>query len=145
MASRDPALLCPTLFVFWGKFKKRYEEKFMGRRVLLTCTQRPVEEQQSLFAVGRTKPGKIITKCDGVKIKSKHNYTPAHAFDFAVFLLRDGKWAVSWDEQYYKDGAALIKELGYEGRIRSGGWFSFRDWPHMEVVWPSGKEPFTKD
>lgn len=29
-------------------------------------------EQAALYAQGRTKPGKIVTKCDGVKSKSRH-------------------------------------------------------------------------
>lgn len=46
---------------------------------------RTVEEQQELYAKGRTKPGGIVTYCDGVKNLSKHNYTPSLAVDVVPY------------------------------------------------------------
>lgn len=136
MPSRDPNDLCPELQEFWPKLKAAYEAKFPNRRIFLTCTYRSVEEQASIFAQN-DKTGHILTKCDGIKMKSLHNYKPARAFDFAVQMIGslEGMRTV-WDVPYYKDAADMIVPLGYGGKVRSGGWFvSFKDWPHMEVVY----------
>ena len=135
--SRNPEDLAPLLRDFWFKLKARYEDKFPARRLFLTTTYRSPEEQLAIFRQNGV-DGHILTKCDGFKIKSKHNYKPSHAFDFAVSLIGglEGPKTV-WDEKYYKDAADLIKELGMEKQIRSGGWFTFRDWPHMEIFWPA--------
>lgn len=103
--------------------------KFPGRALFLTCTHRTTEEQAALFA--QNKPGAILTRCDGVKIKSKHNAMPAEAFDVAI----SEKGVVKWEDSYYLCLGDSIKELGYDGKIRWGGWFSsFRDRPHMETI-----------
>ena len=118
------------LQVFWGKLKAWYETKFPDRKLTLTCTHRSVEEQQAIFK--QNEPGKILTHCDGVIKKSKHNYLPAQAFDVAVII--DGK--AQWQEIFYIPMLKAISELGYSERIRAGGNFSFRDWPHLEAHWP---------
>ena len=128
MASRDPKDLTPLLAEFWPKLRAWYMNKFPGRALILTCTHRTPEEQAAIFA--RNAPGRILTRCDGYKIKSKHNELPALAFDVAVAE----RGAVVWREDYYVPLGAAIKALGYEGRVRWGGWFSFRDYPHMEQI-----------
>jgi hypothetical protein len=47
---------------------------------------RTTEQQQALYAQGRTAPGKIVTNCDGVKNKSNHQVKEdgfGHAADCA--------------------------------------------------------------
>jgi hypothetical protein len=141
MASRDPELLCVTLQVFWRKLQAWYQAKFPDRELFLTCTYRSPEEQRALYKQNR--PGKILTRCDGVKVRSKHNFSPAHAFDVAV-RFKGNKGRVEWQEVFYIPLGRAIAELGYEGRIRWGGWFSFRDYPHFEVLWPKNEESYTK-
>ena len=48
--------------------------KFVVKHFDCTVTSgfRTVEKQQSLYAQGRTKPGKIVTNADGVISKSNH-------------------------------------------------------------------------
>jgi hypothetical protein len=128
MPSRDPKSLTPLLQEYWTKLKAWYEAKYPGRVLFLTCTYRSPQEQNDLFK--RNAPGHILTRCDGINIKSNHNYTPAMAFDCAI---SEGK-AVKWQEDYYLPLGAAIKELGYDGKIRWGGWFSFRDYPHFEQI-----------
>lgn len=127
MASRDPKELDPLLQEFWPVLRAWYMKKFPGRAIFLTATYRSPEEQAALFA--QNKAGKIVTRCDGVTNKSLHNYKPARAFDVAV----SEKGVVQWQEIYYVPLGRAISELGYEGRIGWGGWFSFRDYPHFEV------------
>lgn len=128
MPSRDPKLLHPLLQEFWPKLRAWYMTKFPGRAIFLTATYRSPEEQLALFKQNR--PGRILTRCDGTKIKSNHNLNPSKAFDVAV----SEKGVVQWQEVYYIPMGRAIQELGYEGRIRWGGWFSFRDYPHFEVI-----------
>lgn len=128
MPSRDPKYLNPLLQEFWPKLRAWYMGKFPGRAIFLTCTHRTPEEQAAIFA--QNKPGHILTRCDGVKIKSKHNEMPAQAFDIAI----SEKGIVQWKEVYYIPLGRAIEELGYKDRVRWGGWFSFRDYPHFEVI-----------
>ena len=136
MPSRDSADLCPRLQEFWPKLKGWYEAKFPERELFLTCTHRSVKEQQEIYK--RNRPGAILTRVDGIKVKSKHNYKPAHAFDVAVRIKGASPEGpvVVWQEVYYIPLGRAISELGYSGRIRWGGWWSFRDYPHFETLWP---------
>lgn len=129
MASRRVDLLTPYLQTVFKCFKEWYEGTFQGREVFLTCTHRPVEKQQALYAQGRTRPGKIVTYCDGVRKKSKHNSLPSRAFDFAI--KKDGK--VVWDEKYYASAWAFFRKKGLN--VRWGGNFAkFKDLPHVEEL-----------
>jgi hypothetical protein len=82
MASRDPRDLCPLLRDFWPRLLNWYASHYPERDLVLTATYRSPEEQSSIYANNR--PGMILTRCDGFRVKSKHNYQPAHAFDVAV-------------------------------------------------------------
>jgi len=101
--------------------------------IIITHGHRSIPEQQALFEKGRTAPGDIVTNCDGVNKKSKHNYFPSKAFDFAV-RLADGE--ITWDEHFYLDvGAhikAVAKKLGIE-IIWGGDFEKFKDYPHIEL------------
>lgn len=87
-------------------------------------TLRDAEYQNTLYQIGRSKPGKIITKCDGFKIKSKHQ--SGNAWD-AVPMI-DGK--IDWNAQKeFKKMAELSKSIG----IRAGYYFKMVDSPHFEI------------
>lgn len=97
-----------------------------GHDLLLTCTHRTVEEQQKLYAQGRTEPGQIVTQLDGVHKMSNHNLSPARAVDVAVLI--SGK--ITWDERAY----ASLGELAHRYNLVWGGsWHSFKDLPHLEL------------
>ena len=127
MPSRNIADCEPLLQEFWPKLQTWYEALFPGRELFLTCTCRSAEEQQEIFK--KNTPGQILTRCDGIKNLSKHNYKPAKALDFAVKVAG----VVQWRESYYLDIGTAIEDLGYEGKVRWGGYFSFKDYPHLEV------------
>ena len=110
---------------------KAYDQKIY---IIITQGYRTYKEQNELYAQGRTKPGKIVTKAKGGF--SMHNHRLA--FDYAV-ASADGK-TIYWDEKidtnkdakrdYYQIGA-LGKSLG----LRWGGDFrSFKDLPHFEYT-----------
>lgn len=96
-----------------------------------TITQgfRTVEYQKSLYAQGRTKKGNIVTYCDGVKKKSRHQ--SGKAIDFIPYPFK------GWDdiEGFKKVGNELErvgKLLGYNCSY-GGNWTKFKDYPHFEI------------
>ena len=79
-----------------------------GINVIITQGLRTIEEQNELYAQGRTKPGKIVTNAKGGY--SYHNF--GLAFDFAI-LKDDG--SVSWNvDDKWKRVGAIGKSLGLE-------------------------------
>lgn len=96
-----------------------------GLKVKIIQTLRDSAYQQSLYAQGRTTQGKIVTKCDGVKNKSRHQ--SGNAWD-AVVLDEDGD--INWsDATLYKKMADIAVSLG----LVAGYYFSFRDLDHFEI------------
>ena len=79
-------------------------------------------EQNELYAQGRTRPGKVVTKARGGE--SIHNF--GLAFDVGVFS-KDGKAYIPESADYRRLGK-LGKELGL---IWGGDW-RFVDEPHFE-------------
>lgn len=98
---------------------------------------RTVEEQNALYAQGRTEPGNVVTNAKGGS--SFHNY--GLAFDFCLLIDRDGNGVfdeTSWDirKDVDRDGLAdwlevvkLFEEAGWEW---GGKWASIRDYPHLQ-------------
>lgn len=93
-------------------------------------TLRTFAEQNVLFAQGRTKPGKIVTKARGGL--SYHNYGMAAD----IVLIINGKEA-SWNDKkdFDGDGKAdwmeivnIFKQYGWEW----GGDWQFKDSPHFQ-------------
>lgn len=99
--------------------------------VRFTHTLRTIAEQDALYALGRTKPGKKVTNAKGGS--SFHNY--GLAIDFCLIL--DGK-DVSWDTLKDYDGdkvsdwmeaVAIFKSRGWEW---GGDFKSIKDAPHFQ-------------
>lgn len=86
---------------------------------------RTYEEQNELYAQGRTKPGKVVTEAKGGY--SIHNF--GCAFDIGIFS-KDGKKYYGESESY-KDVGAIGKTLGLEW---GGDWKSFIDEPHFQLT-----------
>jgi peptidoglycan L-alanyl-D-glutamate endopeptidase CwlK len=96
-----------------------------GIHIIITQGLRTIEEQNELYAQGRTKPGKIVTNAKGGY--SFHNF--GLAFDFAV-LNADG--SVNWNvDEKWKRVGALGKSLGLEW---GGDWRTFKDYPHFQYT-----------
>lgn len=124
----------------------------LGIPIVITHGLRTIEEQNDLYAQGRTKPGQIVTNAKGGY--SNHNF--GVAIDFAL-LLPDGK-SVSWDMKYdgncngtadWHEVVLVAKSLGFAW---GGDWYSFKDYPHFEMTfglstadYRSGKKPAQKD
>jgi peptidoglycan L-alanyl-D-glutamate endopeptidase CwlK len=99
----------------------------------ITCGLRTVAEQQSLYAIGRSKAGKIVTMIDGIKKKSKHNYNPSLAVDIAII---DENNKLTWQEKYYIIVSNHVKEVAKNLKINikwGGDFKSFKDYPHYEL------------
>ena len=132
MVSRDIRDLTPFMQRVAFNFKSWYKRMFPRRDIILTCTYRDIYDQNRLYRRGRTKPGPWATDCDGVIKKSKHNYRPSRAFDFAVKI--NGK--ISWKEKYYDSAWLFFREAKLTKKVRWGGnWSSKRkDRPHIQQV-----------
>jgi peptidoglycan L-alanyl-D-glutamate endopeptidase CwlK len=98
------------------------EAKARGINAKVIGGTRTFAEQDELYAQGRTKPGKIVTKARGGQ--SWHNYSLA--FDIGIFSP-DGK-------EYYGESEAY-KEVGKIGEtlgLEWGGAWKFVDEPHYQ-------------
>ena len=83
---------------------------------------RSYEQQDALYARGRTAPGAIVTKARGGY--SNHNF--GIAFDIGVFS--GGRYLP--ESPQYKAVGALGMELGLEW---GGNWTSLVDQPHFQL------------
>jgi peptidoglycan L-alanyl-D-glutamate endopeptidase CwlK len=93
-----------------------------GSPVKCTDGYRSIDEQNRLYAQGRTKPGRIVTKARGGE--SPHNYHLAKDY---CFKLPHG--AVSWAGDWRLFGKTA-KDCGLEW---GGGWLKFVDRPHIQL------------
>jgi peptidoglycan LD-endopeptidase CwlK len=119
--------------------KKAYAE---GIPIIITQGLRTIEEQNRLYAQGRTKPGKIVTNARGGY--SYHNF--GLAFDFCVCDVVKGNLVPNWkvDHRWLRVGQ-IGKSLGLEW---GGEWKRFKDYPHFQYTFGlslaqlrSGKKP----
>jgi peptidoglycan L-alanyl-D-glutamate endopeptidase CwlK len=107
----------------------------LGFPMRIVSTVRTTDEQQALYAQGRTKPGPIVTNADGVRIKSNHQAKAdgfGHAADCAFLDLRtDHPTDVVWDNDLpWSTYGACARAVG----LRWGGDFkSIVDRPHVEL------------
>jgi len=106
-------------------------------RLRFAYTLRTFNEQDSLYAIGRTKPGKKVTNAKAGQ--SIHNY--GLAFDIVILIDKNGdgifetaSWNIASDDD--KDGTpdwmeavTYLKKLGW---VWGDDWKSFPDYPHFE-------------
>jgi|GEM_PF-406859 len=120
-----------TLHARVRPFARALIEKAAGHGIIIkvTSAMRTFAEQDELFAQGRTKPGKIVTKVKGGF--SNHNF--GIAFDVTIFTgSTDPEKAKTpdFESPLYKVIGALGVELGLEW---GGNWKSFVDQPHYQL------------
>ena len=120
--------------------------------MLVTCTFRSAQEQNELYAQGRTKPGKIVT--NAVAGKSAHNYrigqVPA-SLAVDVVPLRFGKpvWGLSGDgiddnpADDDKDDLELWQRV--RAKFEAVGLESASRWQGRLVEWPHFQSARTKE
>lgn len=82
---------------------------------------RSFDEQTSLYAQGRTKPGKIVTNAKAGQ--SPHNY------GLGVDLAFQKHGVLSYDKQLYDKIYPIARNLGFELGV---DWTNFIDKPHFE-------------
>jgi peptidoglycan L-alanyl-D-glutamate endopeptidase CwlK len=125
MASRDSKDLTPKVREAWITSAAEFVIKHPNSpQPFITCTHRSNAEQTSLFAQGRSKPGKIVTNAKAGQ--SNHNKYPSPAFDIA---FKDSKGAINWTEALFRKFAVIAKANGLSW---GGDWRSFKDYPHFE-------------
>jgi len=122
----------PCLIEELGKIYAEICTALKGRAICrFTHVLRTNAEQDALYAIGRTKPGKIVTNARSGD--SYHNYGLA----VDICLIIDGKVA-SWDMRtdFDADGIAdwmeavkVFKAYGWEW---GGDWKRFPDAPHFQ-------------
>jgi peptidoglycan L-alanyl-D-glutamate endopeptidase CwlK len=98
-----------------------YFAAFMGLRT--------IEEQDALYAKGRTTPGNRVTNARGGQ--SWHN------FGLAVDLVEDGdpdKVGVQWDWSNTADYLRIGDFAKMVGLDWGGFWKSLKDYPHVELT-----------
>lgn len=107
--------------------------------VRITQARRYKAEQDALYAQGRTKPGKIVTKAKWYQ--TYHFY--GLAVDFAILYDKDrnGKYEeISWsmvrdgDVDGIPDWAEVVDIFIKYGFGWGGNWRTFKDYPHVEMT-----------
>lgn len=102
-----------------------------GIDIVITAEYRTVEEQNELYAQGRTAEGPVVTTLQGGD--SYHNY--GLAFDFAV-LDENGNQHWDIDQDSNGNGKSDWEEVGQIGKdlgLEWGGdWEDFPDFPHFQ-------------
>ena len=124
MASRSLADLHPYVRHLALQFLAKCKQE--GINVLIYCTYRSKEEQDALYAQGRTAPGRKVTNARGGY--SYHNY--GLAFDCVPMIDGRARW----------DRVDLFNKMGQIGTslglIWGGNFKSFKDRPHFQ--WSNG-------
>ena len=91
---------------------------------------RTAEEQNRLWQLGRSQRGKVVTNCDGYKLKSNHQ-AKADGWGHAVDVCFEGDDPFG-DRQPWK---LLGETVAAVGGLRWGGsWLRFPDRPHIELA-----------
>ncbi len=94
-----------------------------GINVKVICGTRTYQEQDALYAKGRTTQGPKVTNAKAGY--SWHNF--GVAWDFVVF---DAKGRPLWDSPLMAKCGRIAESLGLEW---GGGWTGFKDTPHIQV------------
>ena len=100
-------------------------------KVRITSTLRTWEEQEELYAQGRTKPGPKVTNAKAGD--SVHNF----GLGFDIVLIINGRaasWDVKkdWDKDRQSDWMEVVTYCKSKGWRWGGDWISWKDMPHME-------------
>lgn len=95
--------------------------KYLGHPVRIVQGYRSIEEQDRLYAQGRTTPGNIVTNAKGGQ--SFHNYGCAVDFVF----VKEGYNAT---EVLWQVLGSVGEKQGFEW---GGRWTGFKDRPHFEM------------
>lgn len=99
---------------------------------------RTAEYQNSLYQQGRTKPGRIVTYCDGYNKKSNHQAKDdgfGYAVDIAIWNTAI-KGNLDYNINKLRAVADIIKKIAKSKNLViewGGDWKKFKDYPHFEL------------
>ena len=110
----------------------------------ITDGARTAEEQFALYQIGRSKPGRIVTNCDGKKAKSNHQIKAdgyGHAVDiFPCGVIENGVYRKFTSEEGYDEkklkliaNHILAVAKSKNINIEWGGNWKMNDTPHFEL------------
>lgn len=102
----------------------------LGFPMRVTDGVRTTEQQQALYAQGRTAPGAKVTNADGVVRKSNHQAKAdgfGHAVDCCFLVNGKPAWSDTLPWTLY---GAMAQALGLTW---GGNWQSIKDRPHVEL------------
>lgn len=111
---------------------KECDESLSGiAKVRISQGLRTFKEQDKLYSIGRTKPGKKVSNAKAGQ--SIHNYGLA----VDICLIIDGKtasWdtAKDWDNDKIADWMEVVNIFIKHGWDWGGSWKTFKDMPHFE-------------
>ena len=121
--SRNIIDLHPSLQIMIQQLKTKCA--LNGLNVGIGECYRTVEEQDKLYAIGRTIPGNIVTNARGKDYNSMHQWRIA--FDF---YRNDGKGAYNNTDGFFNKVGSIGKSIGLEW---GGDWKGFVDLPHFQL------------
>jgi hypothetical protein len=120
----------------FGKRVASWYSELMSKKipVLIYCSTRTPQEQEELYAQGRTRAGKKVTNARGIPPQSLHigQGKGSHAIDY-VPLARtpSGNLLASWDDdQTY----SICQKIAQKHQLRHLDW----EQPHLEDATISG-------
>jgi peptidoglycan L-alanyl-D-glutamate endopeptidase CwlK len=107
--------------------------------IRVTQGLRTWEEQDALYAKGRTAPGPVVTNCPGGY--SWHNF--GMAVDLAPF---DAESQPDWNIEHPAWGRMVSIATGL-GMVSGSQWKTFKDWPHFQLtgVFPVNPDDHVRD
>lgn len=126
------AKLHPSVQAEVTKIIQECDAALTGRaKIRITQGLRTFDEQDSLYQIGRTKPGKKVT--NAIAGQSIHNY----GFAVDTCLIIDGKiasWdtAKDWDNDQVADWFECVKQFAKNGWEWGGNWKKFKDLSHFD-------------
>lgn len=100
-------------------------------KIRITHGLRTFKEQDQLYALGRTKPGKKVTNANAGK--SIHNY--GFAVDICLIIddtIASWNTVKDWDNDTVADWYECVKIFAKYGWNWGGNWKNFKDLPHFE-------------
>lgn len=110
-----------------------------GLKIGISECVRTVQEQDALYAKGRTAPGGIVTNAKGSCYQSLHQW--GVAFDFYLMFDVDGDGQTKDDafNDSHGDFKKVAKYATMLGLEWGGSWTSIIDKPHLQLpYWGSG-------
>lgn len=130
MPSRNIEDLHPDLQPLCREFLRRCAAA--GLDILITCTWRSSDEQDRLYAQGRTAPGAIVTRARAGQ--SAHNATrqgapAARAFDIVPRVNGRPVWDAAHPAWQQAGQIGMALGLKWYGAPGAG----FREFPHFEL------------